>query len=150
MGVDASSLGIQDLILGLQHVGYITEDTAASIAEFRKIYDLRDDQIRIDPPLDEPADCRFTFVDLAGAQFELIEPISGPFKAMLGGERPGINHVAWKVSDIDGAVARMAERGIRPGHVTPGGVMQTGSSRMIYFNPADTGGMLVELLEFPE
>lgn len=150
MSIDPKELGLQDLILGLQHVGYIIGDTAESVAHFRKTYALSDDQIDIRPPLDEPSDCRFTFIKVCGAEFELIEPISEPFKKMLGGERPGINHVAWKVSDIDAAVARMAEQGVRPGHVTPDGVAQTSSSRLVYFNPEDTGGMLVELLEFPE
>ena len=111
MAVDASELGIQDLILGLQHVGYISEDTAATVEQYRKLYALTDDQIRIEPPLGEAADTRFTFVEFAGAQFEIIEPISDASKQMLGGERPGINHVAWKVSDVDAAVARM-ERGL--------------------------------------
>jgi 4-hydroxyphenylpyruvate dioxygenase-like putative hemolysin len=59
----------------------------------------------------------------------------------------GINHVAYVVNDIDGALAVLAEQGIRPGHVTPDGVVDTGRTRIAYLNPSDTGDMLIELVE---
>ncbi len=61
----------------------------------------------------------------------------------------GINHVAWRVDDIDAAVALLAERGVRPGHVTPGGVMTIGPKKMVYLDPATTGGLVIELIEYP-
>lgn len=143
----ASDLGIQDLIVGLKHVGVITTDMRASVDSFRRIYELSDEQIRITPPLGEPCETRFAFINVGGSQFELIEPVSEHFKRVLLGDRPGINHVAWEVSDIDAAVNRMADNGIRPGHVTPDGVVETPSFRMVYFRLEDTGDMLIELIE---
>ena len=62
----------------------------------------------------------------------------------------GINHLAWRVSDIELAVARLADRGIAPGYVTPDGIVQIGAKRMVYLDPATTGGLLVELLQYPD
>ena len=147
-GTTPEALGIQDLIIGLKHVGVITTDMRASLDSFRKLYELRDEQVRVVPPLDEPCDTtRFAFVNVAGSQFELIEPIGEDFKRTLLSDRPGINHVAWEVRDIDAAVARLAQSGVRPGHVTPDGVIETPNFKMVYFRLEDTGDMLVELIE---
>jgi catechol 2,3-dioxygenase-like lactoylglutathione lyase family enzyme len=139
--------GIQDLITGLRHVGFITTDLKESIAAFTKVYALRADQICIVPPFGEPCETRFGFIELAGATFELIEPVSDYFKAVLLSDRPGINHVAWTVRDLDLAVKRLAERGIRPGHVTPNGIVDLPKQKLVYFDPRDTGGLLIEMVE---
>jgi catechol 2,3-dioxygenase-like lactoylglutathione lyase family enzyme len=139
--------GIQDLITGLRHVGFITTDLKASIASFRHVYALRDDQIQVIPPFGEPCETRFAFIQVADAHFELIEPVSDYFKSILLSDRPGINHVAWTVRDLDAAVERMAKRGIRPGHVTPNGIVELPQQKLVYFDPRDTGGMLIELVE---
>jgi methylmalonyl-CoA/ethylmalonyl-CoA epimerase len=61
----------------------------------------------------------------------------------------GTNYVSWHVSDIEACVSLLAESEIRPGHVTPKGVVDTGRSKIFYLDPADTGGLLVELVEVP-
>ncbi|MDB4450966.1 hypothetical protein N9121_01290 [Pseudomonadales bacterium] len=59
----------------------------------------------------------------------------------------GINHVAYLVDDIEGAVAMLTEQGIRPGHVTPNGVTDIGAKYICYLDPKDTGDLLIELIE---
>jgi methylmalonyl-CoA/ethylmalonyl-CoA epimerase len=61
----------------------------------------------------------------------------------------GINHVAWRVDDIDDAVALLARHEIYPGHVTPNGVIAIGQKKMVYLDPATTGGLIIELIEYP-
>jgi catechol 2,3-dioxygenase-like lactoylglutathione lyase family enzyme len=139
--------GLQDLILGLRHVGYITTDLKASIESFRRVYELSDAQIRVIPGFDEPCETRFAFVELAGTSFELIEPVSDYFKSLLLEDRPGINHVAWNVRDLEAALSRLATRGIRPGHVTPSGIVDLPTFKMVYLDPRTTGGLLIELIE---
>jgi len=140
-------LGLQDLIVGLRHVGFITTDLKASLEHFTRVYELTPEQIHVTPPFGEACDTRFGFVQMCGAEFELIEPVSAYFKGILLRDRPGINHVAWTVRDLSAALARLAARGIRPGHVTPNGMVELPSFKMAYLNPEDTGGMLIELVE---
>ena len=140
-------LGIQDLIVGLRHVGHITTDLRATLEHFTHVYELSPEQIEVIPPFGEECETRFGFVRVAGAEFELIEPVSESFKQILLADRPGINHVAWTVRDLSAALSRLASRGIRPGHVTPNGMVELPSFKMAYLNPADTGGMLIELVE---
>ena len=140
-------LGLQDLIVGLRHVGFITTDLKASLEHMRRVYELTPAQIHVTPPFGEPCDTRFAFVSLCGAEFELIEPVSEYFRTILLRDRPGINHVAWTVRDLSAALSRLSARGIRPGHVTPNGMVELPSFKMAYLHPDDTGGMLIELVE---
>ena len=59
----------------------------------------------------------------------------------------GINHVAYWVKDIDGAVAALANHGVSPGHVTPEGPMDIGDKKICYLDPDTTGGLVIELME---
>jgi methylmalonyl-CoA/ethylmalonyl-CoA epimerase len=145
---------LQGYITGLQHVGHIVDDLDAAAESFRKLYGLEDSAVRrIPEQADGSEPVRFAFVAVGDTEFELIEPRSDEARAQLGASPcggAGINHVAWRVTDIDACVKLLAERGIRPGHVTPAGVVSTGRSRIVYLDPADTGGLLVELVEMAD
>ena len=142
---------LKDYILGLQHIGHIVDDLEASIDAFRKLYGLEDAAIRRVPEEPDGTEATlFAFVTIGDTEFEIIQPQSHEARADLmlslcGGG--GINHIAWRVSDIDAAVRVLGEQRVRPGHVTPDGVVDTGRSKMVYLNPADTDGLLVELVE---
>ena len=58
--------------------------------------------------------------------------------------------MAWRVRDIEGALQRLHEQGIAPGHVTPDGVVSFGGKKMVYLDPATTGGLVIELIEYAE
>ena len=96
---------------------------------------------------DKDAESRFAFIPLGGQELELIQPISERFKHMIGNPSPGINHIAFTVTDIEKAVERMKEKGVRLGHVTKDGILDMKRSKVAYFNPEDTGGILIEYVE---
>lgn len=130
-----------------RHVGYIVRDLRQAIADFQRLFDLQDEDIRIIPPFNLVADSRFAFFHADGLDFELIEPISEHFKKMLFDSGIGINHICFTVDNIEEAYAEMTRKGIRPGHVTPNGILSLPHQKMIYFDPADTGGFLIEYIE---
>jgi len=130
-----------------RHVGYIVENLNESIAVFKQLFDLTDDDIRIEPPFDISSETRFAFFEVDGLSFELIEPISDYFKDVLFKSGKGINHVCFTVDDINTAVTHMAAKGIKPGHVTPNGPITMPHQKMVYFDPADTRGFLIEYIE---
>jgi len=142
---------LEDYIIGLQHIGHIVEDLDEAVNHFVMIYGIDANDIRRVPELpSDDTQALFAFVSVAGAEFELIQPLSESSKNELsavpsGGA--GINHVAWRVSDIVACVQLLEDRGIRPGHVTPAGIVSFGSKKMVYLNPLDCGGLLVELIE---
>ena len=130
-----------------RHVGYIVRDLRQAIADFQRLFDLQEDDIRIIPPFNLPADTRFAFFHTDGLNFELIEPISDKFKDILFNSGIGINHICFTVDNIEEAFAEMTRKGIRPGHVTPNGILTLPHQKMVYFNPEDTGGFLLEYIE---
>jgi methylmalonyl-CoA/ethylmalonyl-CoA epimerase len=143
---------LKAFIREVAHVGFVVPDLAQAVANASRVYGLAPGDISYQPQPGEDAPTRFAFFEVAGLVFELIEPCSEYFQDILlampsGGA--GINHVAWRVDDIDSAVALLAEHGIYPGHVTPEGVIAIGQKKMVYLDPATTGGLIIELIEYP-
>lgn len=133
-----------DYLLGLSHVGVVTEDLAAQIARLQEVFGVPDDAIEY---LETPS-AKFAFFAIGGSPYEVIEPVSEVTKSRLLRTNIGINHVCYAVRDMERAVAAMAAKGVRLGHVTPDGIVDTPGRRMAYFNPEDTAGVLLEFLEF--
>lgn len=144
------ALALADLITGVAHVGFVVEDLEAAVADTCRLYGVAESTVEWQPPRGETAPTLFAFIQVGDLAFEFIEPVSDEFRAILL-EKPsggaGINHVAWLVSDIQKAVQQLAEIGVRPGYVTPDGIVRMGARQMVYLDPATTGGHLVELIQ---
>lgn len=139
---------ICDLIQKVRHVGVYVEDVEASVAVYKRLYDISDQDIRlVPPPGTENPESRFAFIPVAGMEFELIQPISENFRRLVNNPPPGINHLAFTVTDLEKAVELMQAKGVRLGHVTRDGILDMQRSRVAYFNPEDTGGILIEFVE---
>lgn len=131
-------------LLGLSHVGIVTEELDAQVERLQAIFGVTDDDIvRVDN-----GSVRFCFFSIGGTPYELIEPVSEQSRSTLLKTNTGVNHVCYAVSDLELAVAAMAEKGVRLGHVTPNGIVDGPTFRMAYFNPADCAGILLEFKEF--
>ncbi len=147
--IDPSRI-LKDYILAPAHVGFVVENIDFAIEQACRLYGVSSDAVRYEPAPGVKAPTRFAFFSVGGLEFEYIEPCDEYFRELLlaspsGGG--GINHVAWKVRDIESAVKLAASHGVIPGYVTPDGVITIGSKRMVYLDPASTGGLLVELIE---
>jgi len=55
---------------------------------------------------------------------------------------PGFHHIAFETPDFEEALSSLAQKGIRP---LPRFPMDTGHSRVAFFPPDQTGGILMEL-----
>jgi methylmalonyl-CoA/ethylmalonyl-CoA epimerase len=141
-----------DYVEEVAHLGFVVPDLAVAVAQACRVYGIEADDVRYVPEPGEEAATRFAFFSVGDLEFELIEPVSPEFRDKLlsmpsGGA--GINHVAWRVSDIEAALASLLARGIRPGHVTPDGVVSIGEKKMVYLDPDTTDGLIIELIEYP-
>jgi len=132
----------------VRHVGVYVDDIDASVALYKRLYDISDQDIRhVPPPGTENPESRFAFIPVGGMDFELIQPISENFKRLVSNPPPGVNHIAFTVTDLEKAVELMQAKGVRLGHVTRAGILEMPRSRVAYFNPEDTGGVLIEFVE---
>lgn len=144
---------LKDHIMGLAHVGFIVPSLDEAVANAARVYGLAPADFSYQPPPGEEALTRFAFFRVGDLQFEVIEPCSAHFRDLLLGMPSGgagINHVAWRVDNIEAAVALLGENNIHPGHVTPDGIIAIGSKKMVYLDPTTTGGLVIELIEYPE
>lgn len=87
------------------------------------------------------------FLGAGDGKLEILQPL-GPDTAVgrfLDRRGPGLHHIAYRVPDIDAALAELAAQGFelvdrqpRPG---------AGGHRVAFLHPRSTGGVLVELVE---
>jgi catechol 2,3-dioxygenase-like lactoylglutathione lyase family enzyme len=138
---------MSELITSLRHIGIIVRDAEKSTSLFKDLFDLKDEDISIVSPDVTKGESVFAFIPAGGIELELIQPISDHFKALVGNPPEGINHFAFTVKDIEEAVLLMGKKGVRLGHVTKDGILDMGRSRVAYFNPEDTDGILIEFVE---
>jgi len=143
-------VGMDELIIKLRHIGYIVKDMDKSVATFKKLFDLKDEDIRMLTADDTGGAGAFAFIPVGGTELELIQPISDYFKEMTGDPPEGINHIAFLVKDIEKAVQVMEEKGIHLGYITKDGIFDTGGIKIAYLDPRDTDGILIELVETRE
>jgi methylmalonyl-CoA/ethylmalonyl-CoA epimerase len=143
---------LQDHIIGPAHVGFVVRSLDEAVANAARVYGLEEGDVSYQPGPGEETGARFAFFNVGGLEFEFIEPRSEYFQEILfdmPSGSAGINHLAWRVDDIDAAMALLATREIYPGHVTPEGVVSIGDKRVVYLDPATTGGLVIELIEYP-
>ncbi len=87
------------------------------------------------------------FMPCGDAEVELLESTdpSGPIAKFLEKKGQGIHHIAFRVENIDEALAELKEKGIKLIDETPR--KGAGGARIAFLHPKATGGVLVELSE---
>jgi methylmalonyl-CoA/ethylmalonyl-CoA epimerase len=81
------------------------------------------------------------------AQLQLMAPVAdtSAIAKFLDKRGPGIQQLAYRVSNIDALTERLREQGVRLLYDAPR--RGTANSRINFIHPKDAGGVLVELVE---
>jgi methylmalonyl-CoA/ethylmalonyl-CoA epimerase len=87
------------------------------------------------------------FLPVGESEVELLESTTadGPVAKYIEKKGPGLQHIAFRVDDIEAALAELKEKGIKlidekPRH-------GAGGAKIAFLHPKATGGILVELCE---
>lgn len=90
---------------------------------------------------------RTAFFKLGETHIELLEATdpSSPIAHFLEKRGPGIHHIAVEVDNVDDAIARNKEAGIRMTSDTPS--IGAGGHRITFIHPKSTGGVLMEICD---
>jgi LAO/AO transport system kinase len=129
------------LVTGIDHVGIAVADPDASLAFFTGVLGLSSDA----PEVIKGQNTQVRFVDTGDAKLELVESLDpdSPVGKYLAKRGPGLHHVALRVRDIQAAIARVRDAGVRMIDAEP----RRGAhgSLIAFVHPGDTHGVLVEL-----
>ena len=90
---------------------------------------------------------RTAFFPVGESEVELLESTSpdGPISKYIEKRGEGIQHVAFRVDDIDSALAELKQKGIRLIDEKPR--KGAGGAKIAFLHPKSTNGVLVELCE---
>ncbi|MFG6115915.1 VOC family protein [Halobacillus sp. MO56] len=89
-------------------------------------------------------------IEINGNRTELLAPTNNttsPIARFIKQKGKGVHHIAYHVHDLDEALETLQQQGIRTLEET----LRTNKHgrRLIYLNPADTGGTIIEYCDYP-
>jgi len=134
------------LVIGVDHVGIAVADLDEAVAWYADTLGLvathtetNEEQGVREAMLSAPGD--------AGAAIQLLAPLrpDSPIGKFLDRNGPGLQQLAYRVTDIDAACAALRDKGVRLLYDAPR--RGTANSRINFVHPRDAGGVLVELVE---
>lgn len=142
-GADTGLTG--DLFTAIDHVGVAVRDLDEAIAFYSTTYGMRlaHEEVNEEQGVREA----MMAVGDSGSHIQLLAPLSeeSTIAKFLDRSGPGIQQMAYRVTDVEAVSATLRERGLRLLYDEPR--RGTAGSRINFVHPKDAGGILVELVE---
>jgi methylmalonyl-CoA/ethylmalonyl-CoA epimerase len=127
----------------IDHIGVAVADLDAAIALHERTYAMP----VVHRETVSAQGVEAVLLDVGENHVELLRPLADdtPVGRFLAARGPGLHHVAYTVADIDAALQRLREHGVRLIDETP----RTGirGSRVAFLHPSASGSVLTELVE---
>ena len=134
-----------DLFTAIDHVGVAVNDLDVAIAFYRDTYGMT----LIHEEVNDEQGVREAMmaVGSSGSFVQLLAPLSpeSTIAKFLDRSGPGVQQVAYRVTDLDAVSQTLRARGMRL--LYDGARRGTSNSRVNFIHPKDAGGILVELVE---
>jgi methylmalonyl-CoA/ethylmalonyl-CoA epimerase len=134
-----------DLFTAIDHVGVAVPDLDEAIAFYERTYGMR----LAHQEVNEEQGVREAMMAVgdSGSCIQLLAPLNdeSTIARFLDRSGPGIQQLAYRVTDVDAVSATLRERGLRLLYDEPR--RGTSNSRVNFIHPKDAGGILVELVE---
>ena len=89
-------------------------------------------------------------MDVNGDRIELLSPTNNttsPIARFIKQKGKGVHHIAYQVDNLDEAIIELEEQGIRI--LEDSLRINKHGRRLIYLNPADTEGTIIEYCDYP-
>jgi len=136
------------LFTGIDHVGIAVPDLDEALALYGDVYGMT--VLHEETNTDQGV--REAMLGIAGAEagapcLQLLAPLdeSSAIAKFLDRAGPGLQQLAFRVSDVEETARLLRERGLRLLYDEPR--RGTAGSRINFVHPTDAGGVLVELVE---
>lgn len=141
--MDSAGIGL----LRIDHVGIAIPDLDEAIGFYERTFGMRCVHVETNEEQGVREAMLAVGPDESGGCVQLLAPLTADstIGKFLDKRGPGIQQVAYTVTDIDTACAALRERGVRLLYDVPR--RGTAGSRVNFVHPKDAGGVLVELVE---
>ena len=146
--VDARPFLASALVTAIDHVGIAVPDLDAAIAWYHDHLCM----IVVHEEINAEQGVREAMLSVRGAprdsaQIQLMAPLNDTctIAKFIDKRGPGIQQLAYRVSDLDALSDRLRAHGVRLLYDAPR--RGTANSRINFVHPKDAGGVLVELVE---
>jgi methylmalonyl-CoA/ethylmalonyl-CoA epimerase len=146
--VDARPALASALVTAVDHVGLAVPDLDVAI----KWYHDHLGMIVLHEEINEEQGVREAMLSVRGApkgsaQIQLMSPLdeTSTIAKFIDKRGPGLQQLAYRVSDVEELSERLRAEGIRLLYDTPR--KGTANSRINFIHPKDAGGVLIELVE---
>jgi len=126
----------------IDHLGIAVNSLAAAKSIYEKL------GLQVSPEeVVEGEQVRLVMVSVGESRLELLEPLSenSVIARFLAKRGEGLHHVCLRVPDLDGAVEKLKENGVRL--VSEEIKVGAGGHRYVFVHPSSAGGVLLELAE---
>ena len=137
----------EHLFTAIDHVGIAVPDLDEAMAFYRDTYGMR----VLHEETNEEQGVREAMVGVgdSGSCIQLLAPLNqdSTIAKFLDRNGPGMQQLAFRVTDVEQVSAILRERGVRTLYDAPR--RGTSDSRINFLHPKDAGGVLVELVEPP-
>lgn len=130
-------------ILKIDHIGVAVQSIDAGSLFWRDILGLEFEGAETV----EEQKVTTAFFPVGESEVELLESTSpdGPVAKYIEKKGAGIQHIAFRVEDINAALDELKEKGVRLIDEKPR--IGAGGAKIAFLHPKETGGVLVELCE---
>src|SRR3954449_1697166 len=134
-----------DLFTAIDHVGVAVADLDEAIEFYSSTYGMR----LAHQEVNEEQGVREAMVGVgdSGSCIQLLAPLNdeSTIAKFLDRSGPGMQQLAYRVTDVEEVSRVLRERGVRTLYDEPR--RGTANSRINFLHPKDTGGVLVELVQ---
>ena len=131
------------MITKLDHIGIAVSSLEEASKTYRDVLGLKDHGVEVV----EEQKVKVAFFPVGDTEIELLESTDpeGPIAKFIEKRGEGVQHLAFRVDNIEAALDEMRTKGIRLIDEKPR--YGAGGARIAFLHPKSTGGVLVELCE---
>ncbi|HOM43218.1 MAG TPA: methylmalonyl-CoA epimerase [Bacillota bacterium] len=131
------------MVSKIDHIGIAVSNLDETVKLYRDVLGLELHGTEVVPE----QKVRVAFLPVGDTEVELLESTSaeGPIAKFIEAKGQGIQHIAFRVDDIEAALEEMKAKGMRLIDEKPR--YGAGGAKIAFLHPKSTGGVLIELCE---
>jgi methylmalonyl-CoA/ethylmalonyl-CoA epimerase len=131
------------MVTKIDHIGIAVKNLEESLKFYEDVLGIK----CVSQEVVEEQKVKVAFLPVGDTEVELLESTSedGPIARFIEKKGEGIQHLAFKVDNIEEAIAELQEKGIKMIDEKPR--YGAGGARIAFLHPKSTSGVLIEISE---